>query len=340
MPNPFYVLDPTIDDKDSAIRGIGRYIQTLKESLPDAIFTGTNSKLPNHAVVINPFYSVVFPERHVIHDNVYRIAVIHDLIPLKYPHHFPLGIRQSIVRTLHKHTIHDYQTVVTDSYASKNDIHRILGVPNEKIHIIYPPIAQTLMTGTSLKNTQLPLKKQNYVIYVGDVTWNKNLVTLLQAIENARIPCLFVGKHIENDADDRNPWHKEFSIFKRKAYKSTYAQFTGYISDDKLSALYRNALCNILVSRDEGFGFSYVEAASQGTPSVLADIPVLRETAGDTALFANPHSHEDISHTLATLQNNVKLRNELGVKAQYRSQRFNKHTFSMQWNNLLANISL
>ena len=43
--------------------------------------------------------------------------------------------------------------------------------------------------------------------------------------------------------------------------------FPGFISDDELITLYEQASLNILLSRDEGFGFSYVEAASLGCPS-------------------------------------------------------------------------
>ena len=38
------------------------------------------------------------------------------------------------------------------------------------------------------------------------------------------------------------------------------------------------------VSREEGFGFTPLEAAAHGTPSIVADLPVFDETFGDAAV--------------------------------------------------------
>ena len=35
---------------------------------------------------------------------------------------------------------------------------------------------------------------KNYVLYVGDATWNKNLVNIARAIKLADVHCVFVGK--------------------------------------------------------------------------------------------------------------------------------------------------
>ena len=56
-----------------------------------------------------------------------------------------------------------------------------------------------------------------------------------------------------------------------------------------------------MLSRDEGFGFSYLEAASQGCPSVLSDISVFKEIAKDAALFANPENPNDIADKIIEL---------------------------------------
>ena len=38
------------------------------------------------------------------------------------------------------------------------------------------------------------------------------------------------------------------------------------------------------VSREEGFGFTPLEALARGTPPMVADLPVFDETVGDAAL--------------------------------------------------------
>lgn len=55
---------------------------------------------------------------------------------------------------------------------------------------------------------------------------------------------------------------------------------------DELGGVYAGALALAMPSRLEGFGFPPLEAALAGTPSVVSDLPVFRETLGDDgALF-------------------------------------------------------
>lgn len=56
-------------------------------------------------------------------------------------------------------------------------------------------------------------------------------------------------------------------------------------SDADLAMLYRHARATVLASVAEGFGLPIVEAARSGTPVIATDIPVFRETAGDSAIY-------------------------------------------------------
>ena len=50
------------------------------------------------------------------------------------------------------------------------------------------------------------------------------------------------------------------------------------------TALYERALAVSCVSREEGFGFTPLEALARGTPAMVSDLPVFAETVGDGAL--------------------------------------------------------
>ena len=63
----------------------------------------------------------------------------------------------------------------------------------------------------------------------------------------------------------------------------------GYISDEDLRQLYRNAHAVVLVSVDEGFGLPLVEAAACGAHHLLvSDIPVFHWICGEAAHYVNP----------------------------------------------------
>jgi len=61
-----------------------------------------------------------------------------------------------------------------------------------------------------------------------------------------------------------------------------------HVSDAMMAELYRLADGMILPSRAEGFGIPVLEAGLARLPMALADLPPLRETAGEEALFFSP----------------------------------------------------
>ena len=63
------------------------------------------------------------------------------------------------------------------------------------------------------------------------------------------------------------------------------AESGGGISDAAMADLYRMADLHFISSHDEGFGVPILEAAADRLPIVSANLPALREIAGDDALY-------------------------------------------------------
>ncbi len=308
-----FVYDPTSSDHLSKVRGVGRYLQVLKEALPDGYFSNDLSKASDYDVLINPFVNVlanpVISRRYA--DK--QIAVIHDLIPLKYPEHFPSGLRGNVSLFLNRQALKQYDVVVTDSDASKKDIMNLLKAPHEKIEIIFPALPKMFVTKTNIEKPQEP-----YCIYVGDATWNKNLVRMAHAVMLADVQCVIVGNVFASVEDLNHPWQKELKEFLTLTKNGPHFIFPGYVSDQELLSLYQKAFCNILVSHNEGFGYSFFEAASQGLPSVLSDIPVFKETAGNSAVFVDHTDEESIADGIQTLMKDTKTRAQIVGKLKQR----------------------
>ena len=60
---------------------------------------------------------------------------------------------------------------------------------------------------------------------------------------------------------------------------------TGHVTDEELLALLTGAAALLYPSKYEGFGLPPLEAWACGTPALVSDLPVLRESTEDRATF-------------------------------------------------------
>lgn len=366
--NLVHVYDSTAQDEQSRVRGVGRYLQILHEAFGNEwTFTSDMNQIPKESIFINPFFNPIQKPLKVGRIAKHEIAIIHDLIPLKYSKHFPLGIKGKWYRFLNGFALKNYDIIVTDSLASKNDIVKLLKIPASKIAVIYPSVPRIFLPHVDPDDPHHPFHKENetvvpeftqlqsehvtknpvleelkdYVIYVGDATWNKNLVNLAQAIKMNNLTCVFVGKVFSQlteltKAKKPHPEHISLYEFAKLAEGDNKFIFPGYISDIELLYLYKNARLNILPSFDEGFGFSFLEAGYVSTPSVLADTAVFREIAKDSAEFAKPDDPKDIAQKMIELYYDTIKLEKMKIKSFARAQDFSPQSFKEAWKKLLG----
>lgn len=330
--------------KSSAFRGVGRYVSLLKESIPDLIPLSNLASATTPATIIHPFFNLIgqIAKSYVEKINIKKVAIIHDIIPLKYPKAFPLGLRGRLRTHLNIRLARKLDMIVTDSEVSKQDLVKICGIAVEKIHVVYPYVSEQIghHIDSNNENTLLKyqLKKNEYFIYVGDVNWNKNLLNMAKAFKNTSYRLVCVGKaFLEKTKGAPHPWQKELVAFQELIADDPHFVCTGHVDDETLSQLYRNAVYNILISRDEGFGFSYLEAAKLGTPSILADRPIFHEISADKgALFVDPENVENITQALQSCMEHPLERKQRSVEAQLRQSSFSKEKFAEDWRVILA----
>lgn len=327
------IYDPTAADAKSQVRGIGRYLQLLRENLPDATFTASLANQSGAQTFVMPFLN--FTQPPILNKKIAKkqIAVIHDLIPLKHPDEFPIGLKGKLNVFRNKQALKYYDLIVSNSEATKADVVKMLGIPEKKVVNIYPclPASLSKTPGRKPASPDTP-----YFIYAGDATPNKNLVKLARSIQAADVTCYFAGKVFVQTAHSDHPWNKELNEFMKVTKDDPRFVFPGYVSDADLLGLYKGAIANILLSKDEGFGFSFLEAAHCKTPSLLSDIPTFHETAQESALFTPPSDLEQIVTSLKLLSSEKKLRDELAEKAYKRSTFFSAEKFKRGWEEALS----
>lgn len=136
------------------------------------------------------------------------------------------------------------------------------------------------------------------ILYVGHRGGYKNFQILAKAIElaNARGLCI---KLISAGPELT---YQERSVHSSILDAGLWEHFT--TPDDKLLGdLYLKATVHVVPSFMEGFGMTILESMSYGTPTVLADIPVFHEVAGDNALYFQANSEESLLATLEQMLN-------------------------------------
>ncbi len=161
------------------------------------------------------------------------------------------------------------------------------------------PVKDPIAAQRAIVNRARLEENQPYLLAVAAIEPKKNVPTIVRAWERVRF------KHKE----------KLRLVIVGKPSWNTTAAFAAMrphvLSGDiihmedlpfvELQALYLNARALVFPSYAEGFGYPPVEALTAGAPVVVSDIPALRDTLGDAAVYVNPFDVQDVANGVASL---------------------------------------
>lgn len=312
------------------IRGIGFYTRNLlaflkKRSDIEVIeFTNTRD-LKNVDVIHYPFFDLF---RHTLSTRlkIPTVVTVHDIIPAIYSTHYPPGIKGKIANFLQKKSLKNVQVVITDSHASKNDLIKYFKVDQSKIKVVYlapsdifKPIKDQKVLDEIKNKYHLPTK---FAFYVGDVNWNKNLINLGLACQQAGIDLVLAGKGFEMETIPDHPELKNYREFLRQFDKNSKVHRLGFVDDHDLVGLMNLASVILLPSFAEGFGLPILEAQACGTPVVTSNLSSMPEVAGEGAILVDPYKTADIKDGILKIINNQKFCDELIKKGLVNVKRF------------------
>lgn len=96
----------------------------------------------------------------------------------------------------------------------------------------------------------------------------------------------------------------------------------GYVDEQRLAALYEQALGLIFPSWYEGFGLPVLEAMQCGCPVIASNRTSLPEVAGDAALYIDPADPASICAAMIRLEENPSLRRQCRDVGLRRARQF------------------
>lgn len=247
-----------------------------------------------------------------------KITVVHDMIYKKFPETVDKKIINVQTRRM-KWVRRESQIIIADSESTKEDLIKILKIEKERIRVVYPAVE---IDEKYLKNTDPIPAIHPYILTVGKLEPRKNIPRLIEAFVSANIPNLdlyIVGP---------TGWETESQKIDVENYKTIpNIKMLGFVDDEKLYSLYRNAEFFIMPSIYEGFGYPLVEAMLLGCPTACSDTSSLKEIGQDVGEMFDPENVNSIKKCIIKLHNDENLRIESSKKGIKRAKDFSLERF-------------
>jgi glycosyltransferase involved in cell wall biosynthesis len=250
------------------------------------------------------------------------VITVHDLAFLKYP------------RFLTRNSAHYYGQVdlaarhadhiIAVSESTKRDTAQLLGVPNEKITVIYEaahPVFRPVANIDALARvrTQYHLP-ENFILFVSTIEPRKNLPTLLRAYRRLRDN--YKSDAVLAIAGSRGWLFEEVDKVIAELKLEDAVRFLGNVPNEELVYLYNAAKLFVFPSFYEGFGLPPLEAMACGTPVIVSNVSSLPEVVGDAGMLINPEDVEGLTVAMWRVLSDETLRQELRTKGLKRAQIF------------------
>lgn len=193
------------------------------------------------------------------------------------------------------------ERIITVSKFSKGRITDILGYPSEKINVVNSAVYEgiTQNNGCDFEDIREKYNLPNkYIMTLSTLEPRKNMETLLEAF------CLIQDKVDYNLVlVGRNGWKMDEVVQRYNEKKRIL--ITGFVKDEHVSLIYKNALCFVFPSLYEGFGLPPLEALALGTPVIASYTASIPEVLMEQAIYFKNNSKEELMRLLVNLEDNL-----------------------------------
>ena len=250
------------------------------------------------------------------------VITVHDLAFLLYPHFLTKEsaryyghIDEAVRWTDH---------IIAVSESTKRDTMQHLGVPEEKITVVYEA-ANPIFRPVDREKAQQEVRNRHgvdgpFILFVSTIEPRKNVPTLLRAVwqlqqcykEDIRLVLAGGKGWLYEDA---------FALVEELKLDGR-VHFVGRVSSEDLLYLYNAAEMLAHPAFYEGFGLPPLEAMACGLPPVVSNVASLPEVVGDAGLLIDPHDTDELTVAMWRLLNDNGLRREMREKGLRQAERF------------------
>lgn len=241
-------------------------------------------------------YCAVFP------DNVVKMVLFHDLIPLifrdiapVYAQYFPAHLYFPRFKTLFEADI-----IFANSQTTARDVEIYTGLPVKQFVNLDGSLNESLLLPPQESEKQVlksfGVQRTPYVLLPTGGTPHKNNLKAVQAFSLFKQNLLHPIKLVTTSH------FRDYEKAELRAIAGDDIIFTDVISDDQLGILFKNAQSVMFPSLYEGLGIPVLEAVAHDKPVACSDIDVFREIPHFYKAFYTFDPNDPIAMADALLQ--------------------------------------
>jgi glycosyltransferase involved in cell wall biosynthesis len=256
--------------------------------------------------------------------NALKVVTVYDLVWVRCPE-----TTTSYNLFLHKmwarRALNDANYIVVISDTVKEELVQTLGVPKEKIRLVYPGVSERYKVQDRSRAAAFISEKYGvsprYIATVGIVHPRKNLGLLVEVLRILKTsgeldyPLLVAGPiGFKNSS--------LFQAIRDAGLTEKEIRFLGYLPEEDMPSFYAGAQLFLFPSLYEGFGLPPVEAMACGTPVISSDAPSMPEVLGEAAILEPLSSPERFASAIRKVLADDSLRGSMEAKGIRRAERF------------------
>lgn len=265
--------------------------------------------------------------------DAHTLLTVHDLSFMHHPDAFVPPLRRYLERVVPR-SIGRADIVLADSSHTRSDLMELFDVPPGKIRVITPGVDSRFRPDSPADSRNPDSELQGlrerygvgdepYILSVGTLQPRKNYVRLIEAFSRMKAT---------GESNDGTPSPMQLLIAGGRGWlyeeildaadKHDGVRVLGFVDDEDLPALYREAELFAFPSLYEGFGLPVLEAMACGVPVICSNTSSLPEVAGNAALLFDPLDVEELSAAMAHGLEDEALRQRMTERGLAQAARF------------------
>ena len=258
------------------------------------------------------------------------IITMHDLAFLRFPDFFRPA-RRAYQQWFTPRSARKAALIIAVSEHTRQDAIELLQIPEQRIRVIYPILADRFSLPCSAEAIQAFRQRrhlpEHMILFLATLEPRKNIIRLLDAYRLLKRETDLPHTLVLAGAQGWSMQTLEHHI--QALGIANDIRLVGYVPEEEKTLWYHAADLFVYPSLYEGFGMPVAEAMACGVPVVTSNVSSLPEVVGDDGIFGeraaltvDPHDTESLARTIQQGLSNNTLRQRLRMLGLARTQRF------------------